>query len=124
MCMIDYGDNPTIGWSEKHRLSRKDHKCGECGRGIAKGEHYWYASGVCDGRGFSAKVCEHCHVVTDWLSANCGGYIYGGQIDDFQEHSEACLPMLRLVVGARRQWQSFSDVAKLLPVQPYPGDMI
>ena len=124
MCMIDYGDDPTIGWSETLRLSRKDHKCGECGRIIARNEHYWYASGVSDGRGFSAKTCGHCHIITDWLSANCGGYIYGAQIEDFQEHSEGTFGMLRFIVGVRRKWKSFADAATLLPVQAYPRDMI
>jgi hypothetical protein len=122
--MIDFGDGPTIGWRERQRLARKSHACGECGRFIATGDRYWYASGVSNGRGFSAKTCEHCHVITDWLSANCQGYIYGGQVEDFQDHAEACLPMLRLVVGARRQWKAFQDPALLLPLPVYPEDMV
>ncbi len=123
MCMIDFGDEPTIGWNEKLRVARKPHKCGECGRAIGAGESYWYASGVHEGHGFDAKTCAHCHVVSEWLMSNCNGYIYGGQLDDFSEHSEACLPMLRLVVGARRQWKAFNDPARLLPLPMYPGDM-
>ena len=121
--MIDTGDSPTVGWSETFRLARKDHWCGECGRTITAGEHYWYASGVSDHRGFSAKTCEHCHVMSEWLVNNCMGYIYSQQVEDFREHSEACLPMLRIVVGARRKWKSFADPARLLPLPVYPPDM-
>jgi len=122
MCRIDDCDS-TVGWHERHRTARKVHVCGECGRDISIKETYWYASGVSDRRGFSAKTCDHCHVVSDWLSANCNGYIYGDQMEDFAEHAEACQPMLRIVVGARRKWASFVDPARLLPIPPYPGDM-
>jgi len=123
MCMIDYGDAQTVGWNERFRVARKVHNCRECGRSISTGEGYWYASGICEHRAFSAKTCDHCHVISDWLNNNCGGYLYGSQIEDFREHSEACVPMLRIVVGARRQWKSFSDPMKLLPVPFYPEDM-
>jgi hypothetical protein len=123
MCQVDFGDEQTVGWSETHRTARKDHRCGECARSISKGETYWYASGVHGRRGFSAKTCDHCHIASDWLTANCSGYMYGSQIEDIHEHAEANIPMLRIVVGARRQWKSFSDPSRLLPAPIYPEDM-
>ena len=124
MCRTDIFDDPTIGWSEKIRHARKDHICRECGRDIKKGERYWYASGISDKRPFDSKTCEHCHVISDWLSVNCAGYLYSEQLEDFSEHAEASQKMLRLVVGARRRWRSFSDPMKRLPIPAYPGDMV
>lgn len=49
--------------------------------------------------------------------------MYGSIIDDFAEHATGCVPMLRIAVGARRLWQTFSDPAKLLPVPSDPPDM-
>jgi len=122
MCRIDDGET-TECWSEKHRTARKEHVCHECRRSIAKGEAYWYASGVTSRRGWDAKTCAHCHVISDWLSANCHGFVHSQQVEDLGEHAEANLPMLRIVVGARRQWKAFADPSALLPVPMYPPDM-
>lgn len=123
MCMIDDSDE-TQCWNEVHRRARKDHHCEECGRQIARGETYWHSSGVTDHRGWDVKTCEHCHVISNWLTVNCSGFIHGDQVEDFSNHSEANFPMLRIVVGARRQWRAFADPSVLLPIPTYPPDMI
>jgi hypothetical protein len=44
-------------------------------------------------------------------------------IEDFGNHATANIPMLRIVVGARRKWCSFVDPSQLLPVPIDPPDM-
>lgn len=123
MCMIDNGDRPEF-WSEKTiRKSRKDHKCGECGRIIAIGEPYWYGFGKQDGYTYDAKTCQHCRIIANWLRRNCNGFIYSAMVEDFGNHAEGGIDMLRLVVGARRQWRSFNDRNVLLPLPRDPKDM-
>ena len=122
MCMIEYGDGPEF-WHEKSQTARKEHRCDECSRQIRRGEVYWYAFGKCDGYTYEAKTCSHCRVACEWLNRNCHGFVYQAVIEDFGEHAEDNLPMLRIVVGARRQWQSFADPSRLLPVPADPPDM-
>ena len=123
MCMIDDSVQNDF-WQEHSRTARKEHKCGECYRPIRKGEQYWYASGKSEGRIYNSKMCRHCHVVADWLVRNCRGYLYSEVMEDFRQHAEANMPMLRLVIGARRQWVSFTNPAALMPVPPDVPDMI
>lgn len=123
MCMIDDGDRPEF-WSEKSiRKSRKEHKCEECGRAIAVGEPCWYGFGKQDGYTYSSRTCTHCRVIADWLLRNCRGFVYGAMIEDFGNHAEANVAMLRIVVGARRGWRRFGDRAQLMAVPSAPADM-
>ena len=122
MCMADYGDRPEF-WSEKSQTARKEHRCEECHRTIRAGEVYWCGFGKQEGSTYSSKTCSHCRVASDWLCRNCHGFLYSKVIEDFGEHAEANLPMLRIVVGASRKWQSFTDPARLLPVPADPPDM-
>lgn len=123
MCMIDGAEGSEFG-GHVHHKARKPHWCEECGREISCGERYRYASGKACGYFWTSKMCEHCEVAAAWLIKNCRGFVYAGVIEDLQEHAEQQFGMLRLVVGAKRQWRSFADPAKLMPVQPYPRDMI
>ena len=43
-----------------NRLSRKEHKCCECGQAITPGTKYEYSSGIWDGRPDSFKTCMSC----------------------------------------------------------------
>lgn len=123
MCLFDAYDHHTeFSWS-KIRKAAKDHRCGECARVIHKGEDYQYAAGKTDGLMWEAKVCSHCQVVAGWLRENCGGYLFNAILEDFQEHAEASIPMLRCVVGMRRGWRSFADPARLLPLPACPPNM-
>jgi hypothetical protein len=120
--MVDDADPPEF-WREKSHHARKAHMCEECGRVISPGEVYWYGFGKQNGYTYDSKTCAHCRVLSDWLVRNCNGYLYGAIIDDFQHHAEGSLPMLRIVVGARRRWRSFQDQARLLPIPTDPPDM-
>jgi hypothetical protein len=120
--MADNDDRSEF-WREKSHRARKTHICEECGRVISIGEVYWYGFGKQDGYIYDSKTCEHCRVASDWLLRNCNGFIYGAIIEDLKEHAEGSLPMLRIVVGARRSWRSFQDPTKLLPIPIDPPDM-
>ena len=122
MCMADYGDGPEF-WREKSQTARKGHHCEECGRSILPGEAYWYGFGKQDGHTYGSKTCTHCHVASQWLIRNCNGFLYSAVIEDFGAHATANLPMLRIVVGARRKWRSFYAPTKLMPVPADPPDM-
>lgn len=124
MCMIDYSDADTEFSQSYERRARKTHRCAECGRIIQRGEIYKYASGKSYGEMWDARQCAHCRVAADWLSLNCRGFLYEEVIEDFAEHATGNLGMLRIVVGAKRQWKSFADPGLLMMVPAYPKDMI
>lgn len=124
MCMIDDDGYAPEFWREEARRARKQHKCQECNRLVAKGEHYWFHASKHDGKFHSSKMCAHCRVAAQWLLRNCRGYLYTQVIEDLQEHAEANLAMLRLVVGANRKWRSFANPAVLMPIPTDPPDMI
>lgn len=120
--MADDGCYPEWSRSERRR-ARKIHMCSECGRVISPGEHYLYAAGKTEGDLWFAKVCDHCGVACDWLLKNCGGFLFHAVLEDFVNHAQGSLPMLRIVVGARRRWASMADGSRLLPIPGYPPNM-
>jgi hypothetical protein len=123
--MIEYAnDFRGVFSSRADPKARKAHRCDECGRDILPGETYRYARGMAYDEFWQAKVCAHCMVAAKWLLTNCRGFLYHGILDDFEEHAEGRFGMLRIKVGARRKWASFADPSRLLPVPPYPRDMI
>lgn len=85
MCMVDDADRST-SLGELYPRARKPHKCEECRRTIEPGEVYSLSKTLFDGRVHAYKTCSHCVVARDWLSANCGGWIYGGVWEDIEEH--------------------------------------
>lgn len=123
MCMFEPGDYQNEWYRSENRKARKEHRCGECGRIIQRGEQYRVAAGKTEGDVWDAKICVHCDVAASWLRENCNGYMYTAVLEDFGEHAEANLPMLRIVVGARRHWKSFADPGRLLPTPVYPPNM-
>ena len=67
-------------------------------------------------------MCAHCQVAAEWLEENCGGYLLDAVHEDFSEHATGNLPMLRIVVGARRRWKTFGG-GGLMALPVYPPDM-
>lgn len=64
-CAIDYGDyDMPECYGEITRKARKEHKCCECGRGIAPGEKYTLRSGKWDGEWQEFKSCNDCESVS------------------------------------------------------------
>lgn len=124
MCRLDPWDTDVNSfYLEQERRARKTHRCRECYREIGVGEVYLIASGKSDGSVWASKMCAHCRVASEWLVRNCNGFIFGAVIEDVHEHAEGDLPLLKLVVGARRGWRSFVDPDRLLPVPLDPPDM-
>lgn len=123
MCRIDGTETVEI-FHSANRRARKPYKCIECGRSIVIGETYHYEFGTLEGFAETYRTCSHCMVAREWLRVNCGGWIYSDVIDEIREHAEEyhkiALPLLRLVVGAKRKWRSFAGGVSKLPKLPPP----
>lgn len=117
MCMIEDAD-PADFSRAVIRRARKEHRCGECGRVIARGESYEYSTGGRSGEVWSNKSCLHCCEAAKWLSRECHGYLYGGVLEDLQLHwddGESTMELGRLIVGIRRKWRRKDGTLMPLP---------
>jgi hypothetical protein len=123
MCRADDSDMPAFV-NETKRKARKPHKCHECRRWIQPGERYAHVCGQWDGAFHAFKVCAHCDVLRDWLSAECGGYLFGEVVEDVREHvqeygvREYGWPLARLAVAASYGWRTKSGTLKPIPARP------
>ena len=126
MCMMDDSDG-SVTHLEKggYVIARREHKCAECARRIDAGEGYHTEVYVFDGRITRHKTCAHCMVVRNWLSDECGGWLYTAVEEDAAEHARGYgMDLARAVIGMRWQWRGKSG--RLLPV-PRPiltGDQL
>lgn len=122
MCRIDDSESDTVSHAETRR-ARVWHLCDECRRVIEKGETYRHAAGLFDRVWYRHRVCAHCMVGTEWLSANCGGYVLGEVRAELREHIEEYpeigRPLARVVVGMRRKWKALRGDG-LMPVPQVP----
>lgn len=109
MCMLDDADGRVTIINEGcYVTARKPHKCAECRRTIDAGERYHRESFVFDGRFQAHKTCAHCMVVRDFLSEECGGWLYGDVEEDAREHCHSGIyrmDLYRAVVGMQRNWR-------------------
>jgi hypothetical protein len=130
MCMVDGADdNYTVYNTPRLVCSRKDHKCDECYRVIAKGEQYYRGSGLYDGRWDVLTICVHCNVAGEWLAKNCGGFLHHGIREDIEEHTseynhtDAFAGLARLTVGMRRKWlvKRGTRSGQLMPLPKLPA---
>ena len=63
-CFIDVDlDGSTEFYKERVRPAKKEHKCGECGDVIAKGQQYENVTLMCEGSFFSYKTCLICREI-------------------------------------------------------------
>lgn len=78
------GDYDCDGYSEFHALkivkSRREHRCLECNRPIAKGVLYERATGKFDGEIYCSKVCMDCVNIREGLA--CGERVAAGVLWD------------------------------------------
>lgn len=120
MCMLDYSDGAVSMIGDEWRKAKKEHRCKECKRTIEPGERYSYETFHWDGEFHVHKTCEHCIVVRDWLQAECGGWLFGGVEEDFDEHSNKYgrADLLRISVGM--DWKWCGPSGRLLPVPAMP----
>jgi len=111
MCMVDDAEGVDFSRSEC-RQSRKQRRCGECGREIAKGERYWTGALKSDGYVFSWQCCLQCRAATSWLSETCRGWLLESVLEDLLEHWREDEPghrsiwLARAIVGMRRKWRT------------------
>lgn len=110
MCMV--GDEDYWSFYNEYRpKARKEHVCGECGRTIAKGEHYVTQGGLSEAGFEWNHTCAHCDAASEWLISVCDGYIFGRREEDFTEHvighekELRSAPLTRLLRWMRADWQ-------------------
>lgn len=119
--MLDYADGQVTMLSEANPTARKAHKCRECGRVIEPGERYHVDRFLWEGKLDTFKVCAHCMVARQWLSDECGGWLFGDVEEDIREHAHSGnypMGVHRLAVGMAWKWRTPSG--KLLPVPKVP----
>lgn len=87
----------------------KEHKCGDCGRKIDKGETYVYGCWVDRNYISQTKQCAHCDAASGWLNSICNGFIYDQVIEELREHWEEeydlrSFALARLILLGESQW--------------------
>lgn len=65
--------------------ARKEHRCGECGKLINKGEKYELYRGVWEGEIHCEKTCLDCVTLREAFYTK-GGYMFGNIKDAVREH--------------------------------------
>jgi hypothetical protein len=77
-------DSVSYPYSEATRKAKKEHVCGECSGKIKPGEKYWYATGLCEGEWFDAKVCAACEEMYLFVKAHvpCLCVSFGNQHEE------------------------------------------
>ena len=84
-CVCDY-DQPD--WSRiERRKAAKDHKCGECGRPIQKGERYEFSTGQYDGFISRHRTCSRCLEVRRYVQEHvpCFCWLYSDMLNIARE---------------------------------------
>lgn len=121
MCRVDDCERVEI-LQNADRKARKRHKCSECYRPILAGETYHYECGICEGSFDTYRTCSHCMVARGWLAENCGGWVYTQVLEEIEEHAEEypkiAFGLNRIIVGAKRKWQSFGGGLMAIPKMP------
>lgn len=121
MCMAFDADPIEMIWKDTPK-ARKAHRCDECGRTIRVGETYIRERFKLDGETSTHKTCAHCTVVRDWLSLECGGYVFTAVSEDIDEHARGGygIGVIRLAVGMRRNWTTRKGALMPVPEIPVP----
>ena len=106
MCMIEDSDGYCVVLSNSVFTARKEHRCTECRRKIQVGERYRRETTVFDHSRSGWKTCVHCQRVRDWLTAECGGWVWGCIEEDIREHADNGYGMgvKIMAVGMARNW--------------------
>lgn len=120
MCRVDDADG-GVWLTEPHEVkARKDHRCVECCRTIAKGETYEYAVALHDDYFSSFHTCPQCKAAAWWLVRECRGYIGGEVIEEMAEHREEGYEGLTwLIAAARRGWRRRCQLIPVATVQAW-----
>lgn len=122
MCRIDGAEYAEVSLTLS-RTARKPHECYECGRQIQIGERYLRCGLLSEKKWDTFKTCSHCEIAENWLTKNCGGFIFGDIRSDIEEHADEypslAFGLARLAVGMRRKWRRFDDAGLMAdPAMP------
>jgi len=111
MCWVADCD-PWKVYREHTRTARKSHTCEECGRTIAIGERYHWATGLHPDwpKWQTFHMCAHCYAAAQWLTVMCSGWCYGGVAEELREHWDEEWQLRspglgRLIIGIGNKWQ-------------------
>jgi hypothetical protein len=74
-------------FESKIMTSRKDHKCGECGKIILKGDLYERCRGLYDGHWYNHKTCKDC---LSFRTSFFDNWSFESLWEDFQETMDDC----------------------------------
>ena len=109
MCYCDY--NPPAVYGSETRRARKDYRCSECRRTIAKGESHEVHTGLWDGHWDTFRWCAHCAAAWEVVRSisDCDCFLFGdlwqGILDEMTDWgSTRNMAVYRMVCGARRKW--------------------
>ncbi len=85
-CPLGGGDDEPAQFHNQRQLrAAKDHKCSECGDGIAKGARYERVDGMWDGDWSVYKTCLSCVEIRDHFA--CGnGWLFGELWNQLEEN--------------------------------------
>ena len=116
-CSTFVGDYESYAvFYQEIRVSRKEHKCVECGNTINKGEKYEVSHGLYDGRWDTHKTCVRCldlHESLSIFSCYQDFRLFGTLLETAEEYIYECmmpnlrksamaLPYLRKLATAKR----------------------
>ena len=125
MCMVDFSEGHAEYWVDWMRKAAKPHKCYECNRTIGKGEIHQQTNVKWSGeRPDRYRTCLHCCIAGRWLIERCGGYLFGGVLEDLEQHwtdeGVHTFELGRLILGMRRRWLRVrgSQIGLLMPLKP------
>lgn len=120
MCMFDNSEMAEV-LTQKDVRARKEHRCYECRRTIAKGEQYRYETYLADGSISNLKTCRHCLRVREWLLRECGGFLCEAMLEDIEEHAQEegyGVGVKMMAIGMRRRWKRRNGTMWPLPSIP------
>jgi hypothetical protein len=86
MCMVEIGEALKFS-EEKEVKARKNHVCCECMGPIPKGTVHRSVHALNENRDWvTYRTCAECEQACDWLSHECGGYLFTCVMEDIEEH--------------------------------------
>ena len=122
MCLIAYHDDGiAVVLAARIRTARKQHSCHECYRKIMPGEKYHDERHLWDGELQNYKICPHCDVARDWLTEECGGFLYTAIQEDILEHANEQhygVGVAKLAAGMRVKWRRKNGQLFSIPKRP------
>src|SRR5882757_11287809 len=86
MCMADPDDDGPDIYRLTYPVARKDYRCSECSTVISKGVKHAKHTGLQEDEWWTFRICMDCDEACDWLSEECGGYLFRRVAEDIADH--------------------------------------